>query len=257
MDGNRVKKMLAEGQVTMGSWLSFFDPTAAEIMADVGFDWLIIDSEHAPIGPKEMQDIVMAFKGSDTSPIVRVGWNDQVLIKTALDLGAEGVMVPLVNTGEEARQAVVACKYPPEGIRGVGPRRPAKYGATLLEYMEAANEDVLVTVQIESIQAVEHIEEILAVEGVDTVFVGQGDLTGSMGLLPQFEHPKVREAINRVLEACLRAKVPFGVAALSEDEAADWISRGAQFVAFGGDIYYMRDAAVASLEAVKGQMERK
>jgi len=247
MRENPLKTRLAEGKVILGSWLSFYDPAVAEIMVQAGFDWLSIDSEHAPLSLNLIENMLIAFRGTHTVPIIRVAWNDPVLIKQALDMGPDGLIIPSVNTAEEARRAVLACKYPPQGIRGVGPRRAAAYGAEMLEYLGQANERILIVVQIEHIKAVENIEEILKVDGIDVAFVGPADLTASLGLLPEFGHPRVQEAIERVLAKCLEAGLPFGIHTGSVEEARYWASRGAQMVSIKLDMEYLRGAAVETV----------
>lgn len=254
MKENPLKATLAEGNVVLGSWLSFYDPAVAEIMAQAGFDWLSIDSEHAPLSLDLIENMLMAFRGTNTVPIVRVAWNDPVLIKQALDMGPEGLIIPSVNTAEEARHAVAACKYPPQGIRGVAPRRAAAYGAEMLEYLTQANERILIVVQIEHIKAVENIEEILKVEGIDVAFAGPADLTASLGLLPEFGHPKVQEAIERVLDKCLEARVPFGIHTGSVEEARYWASRGAQMISIKLDMEYLRGAVIETVAEFRNEM---
>lgn len=244
MKGSALKERLAEGQATIGSWISFYDPAVAEIMANLGFDWVIIDSEHAPMSLELMENMLMAFNGTDTVPLIRVAWNDQVLIKQTLDIGPAGVLIPLVNTAEQARQAVAACKYPPQGVRGVSPRRASGYFADFTDYLARANEETIVAIQIEHIQAVDNIDEILDVAGIDIAFVGPADLTASLGLLPQFTHPKVQEAIHKVLSPCLERGVAFGIHTNGPADARLWASRGAQFVAMGMDIIFLREAAL-------------
>ncbi len=254
MRENSLKTKLAEGKVVLGSWLSFYDPAVAEIMAQAGFDWLSIDSEHAPLSLDLIENMLIAFRGANTVPIIRVAWNDPVLIKQALDMGPEGLIIPSVNTAEEARQVVAACKYPPQGIRGVGPRRAAAYGAETLEYLAQANERILIAIQIEHIKAVENIEEILKVEGFDVAFVGPADLTASLGLLPEFGHPKVQGAIEKVLAKCLEAQLPFGIHTGSVEEAKYWASRGAQMVGIKLDMEYLRGAAVETVTEFRNEM---
>lgn len=242
--GSVLKEKLAAGQTTIGSWLSCYDPAIAEIMANLGFDWVIIDSEHAPFSLPLMENMLMAFNGTETTPLIRVPWNDPVMIKQALDIGPAGVLVPLVNSAEEARRAVAACKYPPEGVRGVSPRRASSYFADFTDYLARANDETIVTVQIEHIQAVESIDAILEVPGIDVALVGPADLTASLGLLPQFTHARVQEAIRKVLARCLERKVAFGIHTGSPSDARLWASRGAQFVAMGMDIVFLRQAAL-------------
>lgn len=246
----QLKKRLREGATTIGAWLSFSDPAVAELMAGVGFDWLLVDMEHSPLTLQSLESILIASKGRDTVPIVRVAWNDRVMIKQALDLGAEGILIPYVSSVEEARNAVAACKYPPEGIRGFGPRRASDYYRMTEEYIRAANEGILVLVQIENIKAVQAVEGILAVPGIDVVLLGPNDLAASMGLLGQPQHPQVVEAIDRVLVEARRIGMPAGVPMDMEapaDVVQMWVGRGCRFVFAGEDHSFLRRIATRTL----------
>jgi 2-keto-3-deoxy-L-rhamnonate aldolase RhmA len=241
MRKNRVKEMLRAGQATVGVFVGVGHPEVAEIMAHVGFDWIVFDMEHGPLGIETVQSMIQATSGTDTVPLVRVAWNDPVLIKRALDIGAYGLVIPWVNTRDEALKAVRACKYPTAGIRGVGPRRASKYGLEIKDYLAMADEEIMVIVQIEHIDAVNNIDEILSVDGVDASFIGPWDLSASMGLLRELPelHPKVTEAINKVLEAGKRTGVPAGIYAGSVESANDYIAQGFQFVALTTDVSYL------------------
>jgi 2-keto-3-deoxy-L-rhamnonate aldolase RhmA len=189
--GLNLKRHLPAGEVTIGAWISFAESAVAEIMAGTGFDWILIDTEHAPFSPEGLQIVLTAFNGRESVPIVRVPWNNPAIIKQALDLGAGGVLVPMVNSVDEARAAVAACRYPPEGIRGFGPRRASDYYRNVTEYVASANDSVIIALQIEHIEAVKSIADIAAVPGIDVLCLGPNDLSGSMGLLGQIEHPSV------------------------------------------------------------------
>jgi 4-hydroxy-2-oxoheptanedioate aldolase len=236
-----LKRRLKAGETTVGAWLSFAESAVAEIMAGTGYDWILIDTEHAPFGPEGLQAVLTAFHGRPSVPIVRVPWNSPVYIKQVLDLGAEGVLVPMVMTADEARAAVAACKYPPEGIRGFGPRRASDYYRRVEAYVASANESVLVALQIEHIDAVGRVDEILAVPGIDVVCLGPNDLSGSMGLLGQIEHPSVVKAITRVLEAAGRRRITacMGMAFPSAVNR-QWVAGGARFIIAAEDQTVLR-----------------
>ena len=253
MDGKTLKGRLTQGQATYGTWLGLEAPAVAEVLARIGFDWIIIDTEHAPLNASQVERILMAFSGSETLPIVRVAWNDLVLIKLMLDVGAGGIMVPMVNSAQEAVRAVAACKYPPQGIRGVGPRRASGYGRRFQEYLERANEETLVIAQIESLSAVENLEEIISVEGLDAILVGPADLTASLGLLPRLDHPQVQATIERVLDICKRHRFPFGLAAADAQAARHWAAMGGQLMALGEDLGFMATAAAEALKVARGE----
>jgi 2-keto-3-deoxy-L-rhamnonate aldolase RhmA len=250
-----LKKNLRAGQVCFGTWLTFPDPMIAEVIAGVGFDWVIIDTEHSPFNPETLAHMLMAFNGSQTVPFIRVGSTDHMQIKLALDMGAGGVLVPWVTTEEDARRVVAACRYPPEGTRGFGPRRASDYYRNLEpleEYVRISNESVFVAVQFEHIDAVRDVERILAVPGIDVALLGPMDLSGTMGLLGQLDHPKVLEAIDRVIEKAKAAGIPVGVPVEAKpDVLAGWIARGSQFATVGEDLGFLKRGASQALEECK------
>ena len=199
--GLALKERLKAGAVAYGAWLSIADPVVAEIMAGAGLDYVMIDTEHAPWSLERLQTALMAFRGVETVPIVRVPWNDQVHVKQALDVGAEGILAPMVRTLAEAKALVAACRYPPDGIRGFGPRRASDYGRDIEGYMALANSSTIIIPQIEDVRTVDEIEAILDLPGVDALCIGPNDLSGSAGLLRQHDHPVVKGAIDRILAA--------------------------------------------------------
>jgi 2-dehydro-3-deoxyglucarate aldolase/4-hydroxy-2-oxoheptanedioate aldolase len=248
---------LQAGQVCLGTCITFADPTVTEALCDL-LDFVWIDTEHNPLTLEAVQGHVLATKGTATTPLVRVPWNDPVLIKPVLDLGAAGVIVPLIRTAEDARRAVAACKYPPEGVRGFGPRRPSRYGrAGGPEYIRSANESVLVVVQIEHADAVANIDDILAVPGLTSVVVGPNDLSGSLGHMGEPGHPDVRRAIERVIARANQARVPVGLAAGGEPEVlAGWLDQGVQWLACGADFLWLVRAATQFTDALRGRARK-
>jgi 2-keto-3-deoxy-L-rhamnonate aldolase RhmA len=254
---NKVKEMLKEGRTTIGAWLSVGNGDVAEIMAHRGFDWLVFDTEHAPLNIETVQHMLQATGGSDITPIVRVAWNDMVLIKLALDIGAQGVVVPWVNTEEEAINAVRATRYAPKGNRGVGPRRAASYGTELITYLKEADQEIMVVCQIETEEAIRNIAPILSVEGVDAVFIGPSDLSTSLGYKGDWNNPNVERAISTVLAASEKANVAAGIFAMSIEDAKRYISDGFRFVALGSDTGFLISGCRAAIEAVvKGERWR-
>jgi len=231
--------MLKAGKMTIGAWVNFSTPDSAEILANMGLDWLVFDTEHGPWSIETVQQSIQATSSTEIVPIVRVAWNDPVMIKRALDIGAYGIIVPWINTKEQAIQAVRACKYPPKGIRGCGPRRAALYGLRTKEYLEVADEITMVIAQIETQEAVDNLEEILSVEGIDAIFVGPADLSSSLGFLGQQNHPKNLETIDKILEAGKRANVPVGIYTLGPDHNKNIIEKGFKFVVLGSDMSFM------------------
>ena len=190
-----------------GMWMSLTDITVAEMIRDVGLDWVFIDTEHTAIDLQALQNLLIGL--GDTPVIVRVPANDPAHIKRVLDMGASGVLVPHIRSAEEARQAVAACKYPPQGIRGTGPRRPSRYGLDEKEYLARANESTIVVIMIETIEAVKDIDAVLEVEGLDAFMFGAVDLSASMGLLPHFDDPRVIGAIDEVVKKARHTTIGF------------------------------------------------
>ncbi len=250
-----LKKRLRAGETTYGCWLSFSNVNVAEILAGTGFDWVLIDTEHGPFGLEGLQHCLAAFNGSKTVPIVRVAWNDAVRIKQILDLGADGVLVPMVNTVAEAKAAISACKYPPEGTRGFGPRRASDYGRSIDDYVAQANDGTIVMLQIEHIKAVDDFDEIIALPGIDVICLGPTDLSGSLGLLRQFTHPKVAAAVDTVIARASAKGLPVcaGVA-FPPTIMKDWVSKGANFVLTMEDSTLFRHGATNALAAMRTEI---
>jgi 2-keto-3-deoxy-L-rhamnonate aldolase RhmA len=237
---------MRQGETVLGTIITFNDPTVTEALCNV-FDFVWIDMEHNAFTLETMQAHLLATKGSNTTPIVRIPVNDPVIIKTVLDVGAAGVVVPMVRNADDVRRAVAACRYPPDGIRGFGPRRPGNYGFGLSDapaYIRAANEAVITVAQIEQIDAVNNIDEILAVPGLTAITTGANDLAGSMGLPGQARHPDVLRALETVLAKCRDAGVFAGVS-VGDDPAilVEWASKGAQWLAIGADFSLLMRAA--------------
>ncbi|MEX2561595.1 MAG: aldolase/citrate lyase family protein [Pirellulales bacterium] len=235
---------LAAGRICLGTVITFSDPTLVEALCGL-LDFVWIDMEHNALSLEVVQAHVMATKGSPTTPLVRVPWNDPVLIKPVLDLGAAGVIVPLVRTADDVRRAVAACRYPPEGIRGFGPRRPANYGRLGgPEFCRAANESVITIVQIEHIDAVRNIDAILAVPGLTGIVFGPNDLSGSMGHMGQPRHPEVIAAMEAVIAKATKTPVFVGASVGDDpDLMIEWIDKGIQWLSMGADFTLLLKAA--------------
>jgi len=210
MLAREIKKKLAAGTPVIGSWISMPEPGIAEIMAKGGFEFLTIDMEHSAITLDTAQELIRVVDLCGCCPLVRLTSNDAALTKRVLDAGAAGVIVPMVNSAAEAEAAVWAVKFPPRGIRSVGLGRAQGYGTAFDAYFAAANDDTLVVVQIEHEDAVKDIDAILAVPGLDAFMIGPYDLSASMGLAGQFDHPRVAAALARVIDAGRAARVPAG-----------------------------------------------
>jgi 4-hydroxy-2-oxoheptanedioate aldolase len=243
-----LKHRLRSGETTFGAWLSIASPVIAEIMAGTGYDWVLIDTEHGVFNIESLQTALMAFNGCATVPIVRVAWNDAVRIKQVLDLGADGIIAPMVQTAREAQQAVAACRYPPAGIRGFGPKRASNYGRATDTYVAQAKDGVIVVIQIEHIEAVAQIDEILEVPGLDVICLGPTDLSASAGVLRQFGHPLVVNALEVVVAKARARNLPtcLGVVA-GETETKSWLAKGVNFVLTAEDTSIMASGLTEAL----------
>jgi 2-dehydro-3-deoxyglucarate aldolase len=240
-----IKARLAAGDTCIGSWLSLGSLETAEMMARAGFDWLAIDMEHTGIGARELVDLIRVVDMAGVAPLVRVGENHPLLIKRALDAGAQGIIVPMVGSRAEAERAVQYASYPPRGVRGVGLYRAQDYGLGFAQYRDWINENTLVAIQIEHRDAIDELPDMLAVEGVDAFFIGPYDLSGSFGKPGDFENPEVADALARI-----RAVVKTGVKPASGTHVVDpdtdklkaALAEGHRFVAFSSDLLVLSHA---------------
>lgn len=259
MLASTIKQKLRNGEVSVGAWMSLAHVSIAEIFASAGFDWVVIETEHTAIDVSEVLRVLIAIEGRGAVPLVRLAWNDPIQCKAVLDSGAAGVIVPMVNTKAEAELAVKAAKYPPMGFRGVGLARAHGYGTNFDAYVRSANDETLLVLMIEHIDAVNNIEEILSVPGIDATFIGPYDLSMSMGLPGQLTHPDVVAARQRVLRATLARGLTAGIHLLHADATADlgrYIASGYRFVALGSDIVLLGESAralhAAARRAIQG-----
>jgi 2-keto-3-deoxy-L-rhamnonate aldolase RhmA len=251
---NWIRKRVLNGEPVIGTWLGLGSPTVAEIAGQIGFDWLLIDMEHGSGDEGDVLGQLQALSGSKTSPIVRVAANNPALVKRALDLGAAGIMVPWVNSAAEAQAAVSAMRYPPLGIRGVsGSVRAANYGRDAKNYFQQANENLLTVVQIETAQAVEQAHDIAALDGVDVLFIGPADLTASLGIPSQLDHPDFQAACHKILTACKKSGKQAGILLKDHSRAQKALADGFHFLAFSSDIAFLNHAMQNALTALKPQ----
>lgn len=251
--GNQLKAALLERRLCVGTWIQVGHPAVAEILANVGFDWVAADCEHADIDVENFTNLARAMCGHNVAPMVRVRENDDLAIRQMLDAGAQGVIVPLVNTAEEARRAVAAAKYPPLGVRGFAFCRANNWGHDFASYAAQANEQVAVVVMIESKLAVDNIDEILDVDGVDGVFIGPYDMSGSYGVTGQTSHPLIQAACAEVVAACQRHKKSAGLHVVqpSEESINKACADGFTFIALGVDTVFIDQAARTALNCIQ------
>jgi 4-hydroxy-2-oxoheptanedioate aldolase len=230
--------LLATGRPAFGVSLTIHDPFVAEVMAAQAFDFLMIDMEHSPISGYQLQTQLIALRTTKAAVLVRVPEHDETAIMQALDLGAQGIVVPHVETAEETAAAVRTALYPPQGLRGVGPRRAARL-TDRDGYFRRANDETFVGAMIESGTAVDNIDEIVAVSGLGGVVIGAADLAASLGHLNDAGHDDVAKATKRIMQRCAAAGVPFGMYAASADAAAQLISHGARLITIGSDLLFL------------------
>ena len=238
---SKLKQKLRRKELTIGSWISIGNPAVAEIMAKAGFDWLTIDMEHSAITLDQAQELIRVIDLCGVVALVRVGENNPNLIKRVMDAGAHGVIVPMVNTKDDAIKAVNAVKYPPLGTRGVGLARAQGYGLEFEKYKEWVNKESIVIVQIEHIRAVENLESILKVEYVDAFIVGPYDLSGSLGVPGEFEHPDVKKALKSIKNISRKFNVVSGFHVIPPDakEVFKKIKEGYKFIGFSLDTLFL------------------
>jgi 2-keto-3-deoxy-L-rhamnonate aldolase RhmA len=235
MMANAVKHLLSRGQPVVGHWISLPCPAVTELIATFEPDWLMIDTEHGPAGGEMTEDLIRAMRGTATTPFVRVAANHPALIKHALDRGAMGVLVPMVSSSAEAQAAVTAARYPPDGIRGAAGTRANRYGSELPAYFAGWNREVLVAVQIETAEGLEHVETIAAVPGLDVLFIGPNDLSAALGCFQQFDRPEFTQAVTRILAAAQRHGLAAGYHTGTVEEALARIADGFRFVGLSSD----------------------
>ncbi|MBU1049007.1 hypothetical protein KKG90_03170 [Candidatus Bipolaricaulota bacterium] len=251
MSQTNLKERLRLGDPVIGSIVSANAPDVAELMSLVGFDYLWIEAEHAPIGFGDVQVLIQAIAGRCPA-IVRVPANADVWFKKALDTGCDGLVVPQVNTADEARRAVASAYYPPLGSRSVGITRAQGYGTTFANYVDTINDRLLLVLQIEHVLGVHNVDEIVRVPGIGAILIGPFDLSGSLGLLGQTTHPEVEAHIETVRAACQRAGVPLGIFAIDAPTAVRYIAQGFRLICLAADTTFMFRAASEALRTVKG-----
>jgi len=232
---NSFKRALREDRPLIGFWSSLCSNLSVEILAGAGFDWVLLDMEHAPNEVPLLVSQLQAMFGATAAPVVRPAWNDLVLIKRVLDAGAQNLLVPYVQTADEARAAVAATRYPPQGLRGVATTHRANRFGRTKDYFQRANEEMCVLVQVETRTTLQNIETIAVVEGVDGLFIGPSDLSASLGYLGDSRHPDVRAAIEDAGRRIRKAKKASGILAPVEEDARHWLAEGFTAVAVGGD----------------------
>jgi 4-hydroxy-2-oxoheptanedioate aldolase len=243
---NSFKKALANGDRKIGCWLSFANASAAEIMGTAGFDWLVIDGEHGVNDIRSIRDQLMALQASDSHAVVRVPVGETWIIKQTLDAGAQTILIPMVESAEQAREIVRACQYPPHGTRGVGASatRASRF-ASVSDYIKTADQEICVLLQVENRAGIAALDEILTVDGVDGVFIGPADLSTDMGFQGDSAHPQVRKVIADALSKITASGKAPGILGITEDATQSYLDMGAQFLAVGIDVLLLVQSARA------------
>jgi 2-keto-3-deoxy-L-rhamnonate aldolase RhmA len=236
MPRNTFKHAIAKGELQIGLWCSLCHPVAAEIVSHSGFDWLLLDTEHSPNDLQEILSQMHAATAGGSQILVRPAWNDMVLIKRYLDIGAQTLLLPFVQNAEEAKRAVAWTRYPPQGMRGItGSGRASRYGR-VKDYLKTASSEICVLVQVETREALKELEAIASVDGVDGVFIGPNDLAASFGQIGNWGHAEVQAALKDAVTRLKKIGKPAGILTPNEEEAKRFIDWGYTFVAVGADV---------------------
>lgn len=238
MKKNHLKRALNEGKVVFGPFMKFTDPAAVEVMGFAGFDFVIIDEEHGPISMESAQNMIRAAESVNITPIIRVGNNDEDLILRALDIGAQGIEIPQINSRSDAVRAVKSVKYSPQGERGLCRYvRAANYSSMdKFEYFKSANDETMIIAHIEGVEGINNLNEILSVSGIDVIFIGPYDLSQSLGIPGEVNHSLVVEKMKEVISKCNKKKIAVGTFADDIETARAWVSLGVQYMAFSVDV---------------------
>ena len=248
---NQFKVRLLAGEIQLGLWMSIPSPVTAEALSLVGYDWLLFDSEHAPVEVAGVQPLLQAAASGSSALAARPAWNDKVLIKKFLDIGVQTLLIPFVQTADEAQAAVHATRYPPDGIRGVaGSTRASCYGMAQ-DYLHQANDGICTLVQIETGEALENLNGIAAVEGVEGVFIGPSDLSASMGHLGNPSAPQVQKVLKSAATRVIDAGSVPGILATNHEDAKRYLSWGYKFVAISVDLGLLVKSANKSLKLLR------
>jgi len=252
MRDNTLRKKLLAGEAALGLWAGLGSETVIEMAAPLGFDWILIDCEHGVAGYEVLPGLLRSLNGSNSTSLVRVpSADDFSIFKRVLDAGVEGVLVPQVYNVDQVKKIVSACRYPPQGVRGIAGGRAHKYGLDFIDTLQRSNEEVLVFVQIETREAVENLDEILSVEGLDGVFVGPADLSAALGKTLNVDTPEYQSAIEAIIDGAKKAGKPAGYYCNNIKDAKARISQGFQFVNICSDMSLMIQGFSRSLRDMK------
>lgn len=254
---SRLKRKLNHKEISMGSWLTFPSFQVVEIMASAGFEWLVIDLEHTALDYHQAAELIAHIQGNDMQALVRIGSNDELMIKKVLDAGAEGIIVPMIKSKEEAKKIIDFVKYPPKGKRGVGLNRAQNYGIGFNQYKKWLEEEVIIVFQIEHIEAVNQLPEILSVEGCDGIIVGPYDLSASMGHPGEYHRDEVKQAIDKIDEVCKQKNIAKGyhVIETEPEYIAEKVKSGFTFLAYSIDFLFLGNTVREKMTKLKEKLK--
>lgn len=241
---------LRAGESLCGTLVSLPSPEICELLSHVGYDWLFIDAEHGAFNPQQAQSMLQA--AAPTPCVIRVPVGEVVWLKKALDIGAAGIIVPQVHNSAQAKEIIQHCKYAPNGDRGIGIGRAHKYGLDFERYLEKANNETAVILQAESCEAVDHINDIANLKGVDAILIGPYDLSASLGVPGEIEHPIVQDAINKIMTACKEANVSMGFFGVSAEAVLPYKEKGFTLLTVGVDTIFLIKSAAQTLKDIRG-----
>jgi len=254
-----LREALKAGQVLVGGWIQIPHPAVAELLASSGLDWVAVDVEHGAISLPESAQLFRAISACGSVPLVRLPGNEYPVTKRYLDAGAMGAIAPFINTREDAEQLVRCVKYPPLGARGAGYCVANRFGFEFADYFARANDEILTCVQIEHITAIENLDEILAVPEVDAAFIGPYDLTASMGITGEFDHPQYKRALERFLHCCQEQRVAAGthVVQPNPQEVVARAEEGYRLIAYSLDVTLLGTACRTGVAQIRSALGRR
>jgi 4-hydroxy-2-oxoheptanedioate aldolase len=262
--GADFKNELRSGNPKMGLFVNSHSPTIAEQLSHTGYDWLLVDTQHGPMEPEKLSAMLCAISSGGAKSMVRVaGYHDRAGIQQALDLGADGVLIPYINNADEARQAVSCARYPTQGTRSVYFPQRSTNKAGLLGYVGNANKNIIVALQVETADCIKNIDEIAAVPGVDILFLGQNDLCMSMGLYEKYEFPhmytspELGDATNKLVAAAQKNNVILGLFLFGTARVGEFLDKGFTFISIGNDLHHVLTQAGAHIQAIEAIAKEK
>jgi len=252
MKNTSLKKKLNNNELTIGSWITIGHPAIAEILCNSGFEWLVIDIEHTTIDYSMVQVLISTIQSKGVSALVRISKNEEVVIKRVLDAGADGVIVPMICSAEDAQKAIDYAKYPPVGKRGVGLARAQQYGDSFTEYKKWVDENLVVIAQIEHIDGINNLQSIIETKGIDGTIIGPYDLSGSVGIPGNFDNILVKNALEKFRQTCKsnHFNMGFHVVDSNPERIKEKIEEGYRFLAFGTDFLFMGDCAKLGMKSL-------